>query len=79
MKVEIDEILYGVRLTLCEFKLKTVKSKKEAARMKKAYASGSEPSPPVPDGIVDFLRQNSPTAEVDFIDCTRKPVRPRHL
>ncbi|RHN67135.1 putative F-box domain, leucine-rich repeat domain, L domain-containing protein [Medicago truncatula] len=79
LKVEIDEILYGVRLTLCEFKLKTVKSKKEAARIKKAYASGSEPSPTVPDGIVDFLRQNSPSAEVDFVDCTRKPVRPRHL
>ncbi|KEH33856.1 F-box/RNI/FBD-like domain protein, putative [Medicago truncatula] len=79
MKVEIDEILYGLRLTLCEYKLKTVKSKKEATRIKKAYASGSEPSPPVPDGIVDFLRQNSPTAKVDFIDCTKKSVRPKHL
>jgi hypothetical protein len=78
MKVEIDEIFYGFRLTLCKVKLKTVKSKKEAARIKKAYESGSEPSP-VPDGIVDFLRQNSPSAEVDFVDCTRKSVRPRHL
>jgi len=79
MKVEIDEIFYGFRLTLCEVKLKTVKSKKEAARIKRAYESGSEPSPPVPDGIVDFLRQNSPSAKVDFVDCTKKPVRPRHF
>jgi len=77
--VKVDEILYGFRLTLWEVKLLTVKSKKEAARLKKAYESGSEPSPTVPDGIVDFLRQNSPSADVEFIDCTKKMIRPRHL
>jgi hypothetical protein len=56
-----------------------VKSKKEAARLKKAYESGSEPSPTVPDGIVDFLLQNSPSADVDFVDCTKRIIRPRHL
>jgi hypothetical protein len=77
--VKVDEILYGFRLTLCKVKLQTVKTKKEAARLKKAYESGSEPSPTVPDGIVDFLCQNSPSADVEFIDCTKKMIRPRHL
>jgi hypothetical protein len=29
--------------------------------------------------MVDFLLQNSPSAEVDYIDCTKKPLRPRRL
>ncbi|WJX41205.1 hypothetical protein P8452_28594 [Trifolium repens] len=31
---------------------------------------GLEPSTPIPDGIVDFLIQNSPLAEVEIIDCS---------
>jgi hypothetical protein len=29
--------------------------------------------------MVDFLLQNSPSAKVDYIDCTKKPLRPRRL
>ncbi|XP_058781236.1 F-box/FBD/LRR-repeat protein At1g78750-like [Vicia villosa] len=79
LNVEIDEIQYGFRMTLCDVKLLSVKSKKKAARIRKAFSLGSEPSPAVPDGITDFLLQNSPSAEVVFIDCTKKPLRPRYL
>jgi hypothetical protein len=39
------------------------KSRKEVAKIRKAFKAGLKP-PPIPDGIVDFLRQNSPSAEV---------------
>ncbi|GAU49712.1 hypothetical protein TSUD_407890 [Trifolium subterraneum] len=79
LRVEIDKIQYGFRSTLCDVKLQNVQSKKEAARIQKAFELELEPSPPVPDGIVAFLLQNSPSAEVDFVDCTKKPLRPRQL
>jgi len=41
------------------------KSRKEAAKLRKAFKARLEP-PPIPDGIVDFLRQNSPLAEVNI-------------
>jgi hypothetical protein len=41
------------------------KSRKEAAKLRKAFKARLEP-PPIPDGIVDFLRQNSPSAEVNI-------------
>lgn len=66
---------YRFRMALCEVRLRAVKSKKEAAEIEKAFELGSEPSPPIPVGIVDFLRQNSPSAEVDIIDCTKEPLR----
>ncbi|XP_058781237.1 putative FBD-associated F-box protein At5g38570 [Vicia villosa] len=79
LKVNVDEIQNGVRLKLCKDKLQNVKSKREAARIERAYAFGLEPSPAVPDGIVNFLLHNSPSAEVDFVDCTKKQRRWRHL
>ncbi|XP_058783132.1 F-box protein At4g22280-like [Vicia villosa] len=79
LKVEVDEIQYGLRMELCKAKLKNIASKKEAARIKKAFKLGMEPSPAVPEKIVDFLLQNSPSAEVDLVDCRKRPLRPRHL
>jgi hypothetical protein len=55
--------------------LQKVKSKKEAAKLRKAFRDGLIPSSLIPDGIVDFLLQNSPSAKVDYIDCSRLPLR----
>jgi hypothetical protein len=67
------------RMTLCRVMLQKAKSTKEAANLGRAFREGLEPSSPIPDGIMDFLLQNSPTAKVDFIDCSRQPRRPTHL
>jgi hypothetical protein len=40
------------------------KSRKEAAKLKREFKVGLKRAP-IPDGIVDFLRQNSPSAEVN--------------
>lgn len=58
-------------MALCNDKLQNVKSKKEAAMIQKAFDLGLEPSPLVPDGVVDFLLQNSPSVEVDLVDCRK--------
>jgi len=68
----MEELLYGFRMTLRDIKLQNAESKREAARIRKAFKEGLEPSSPVPDGIVDFLCQNSPLAEVDYIKCRRR-------
>ncbi|XP_058782798.1 putative F-box/FBD/LRR-repeat protein At5g44950 isoform X1 [Vicia villosa] len=77
LKVKIEEIEYDLHMMLCDDKLQNVKSEEEAARIQKAFDSGLEPSPLVPDGIVDFLLQNSPSAEVDLVDCRENPFRQR--
>ncbi|RHN53024.1 putative F-box domain, leucine-rich repeat domain, L domain-containing protein [Medicago truncatula] len=41
------------------------KSRKEASKLRKAFKAGLEP-PSIPDGIVDFLLQNSPSAKVNI-------------
>jgi hypothetical protein len=41
------------------------KSLKEAARLRKAFEAGLEPLD-IPDGTVNFLRHNSPSAEVNI-------------
>jgi hypothetical protein len=41
------------------------KSGKEADKLRKEFKAGLEPHP-IPDGMVDFLRQNSPLAEVNL-------------
>ncbi|MCH98653.1 F-box protein [Trifolium medium] len=41
------------------------KSLKEIAKLRKTFEVGLEP-PHIPDGIVDFLRQNSPSAKVNI-------------
>ncbi|AES90503.2 putative F-box domain, leucine-rich repeat domain, L domain-containing protein [Medicago truncatula] len=47
-------------------------SSKEVAKLRKTFKARLEP-PAIPNGIVDFLRQNSPSAEVniftDYSDC----------
>jgi len=64
---------------MCEFKLQKVKSKVEAAKLRIEYEKGLKPSSPIPDGIVDFLLQNAPSAEAGFIDYKRLPCRGRNL
>ncbi|CAK8564891.1 unnamed protein product [Lathyrus sativus] len=71
LKVKIDEIQYGLCVALCNDKLQNVKSENESAMIQKAFDLGLELSPLVPDGIVDFLLQNSPSVEVDFVDCRK--------
>ncbi|XP_039684555.1 L10-interacting MYB domain-containing protein [Medicago truncatula] len=41
------------------------KSCNEAAKLRKTFKAGLRP-PPIPDGIVDFLQQNSPSAKVNI-------------
>ncbi|PNX92057.1 F-box protein [Trifolium pratense] len=74
LRVEFDEIPYEFRMLLCKVELVTVESEEETSRIKKAFELGYEPSP-----MVDFLLQNSPSAEVDYVDFTKKPLRPRRL
>ncbi|GAU49711.1 hypothetical protein TSUD_407880 [Trifolium subterraneum] len=45
LRVEIDKIQDGFRSTPCEVKLQNVQSKKEAARIRKAFELELEPSP----------------------------------
>ncbi|XP_004504897.1 F-box/LRR-repeat protein At1g55660-like isoform X3 [Cicer arietinum] len=59
LKVQLKPLSYGLSMTL------------RTAKFQKEFKAGSEPSSPIPDGIVDFLIQNSPSAEVDIIDCSR--------
>jgi hypothetical protein len=66
-------------MILCRVMLKKVNSKKEAANLRRAFRKGSEPYSLIPDGIIDFLLQNSPSAKVDFIDCPKQPTRLTHL
>jgi hypothetical protein len=77
--VNIDELSYGFRMTLMDAMVEKAKSKREAARIRKAFKAGLEPSSPIPDGIVDFLKQNSPFAKVDYIDCLMRPYRERYI
>ncbi|PNX92056.1 F-box family protein [Trifolium pratense] len=67
LRVEFDEIPYKFRMLLCKVKLLTVESEEETARITKAFELGSEPSPPIPVGMVDFLLQNSSSAEVKYV------------
>jgi len=41
------------------------KSRREASKLRKAFKAGLQ-TPSVPDGIVDFLLQNSPSAKVNI-------------
>ncbi|CAK8567995.1 unnamed protein product [Lathyrus sativus] len=70
LKVKIKPLIYGFRQRLIEAKLEKIKPRKEAAKLRKSIKAGLEPFAPIPDGIVDFLTQNSPSAEVEIIDCS---------
>ncbi|CAK8577883.1 unnamed protein product [Lathyrus sativus] len=68
LKVELIQIKEGSLLLLMKddmLKKAAAKSPKEAAKLRKAFETCLEP-PAIPDGIVDFLRQNSPLAEVNI-------------
>lgn len=59
LKVQLKPLSYGLSMTL------------RTAKLQNEVKAGPEPSSPIPDGIVDFLIQNSPSAEVDIVDCSR--------
>jgi hypothetical protein len=54
---------------LMEAKLQEIKSRKEAAKLRKLFKAGLEPSAPIPDGIINFLLQNLPSAQIYTVDC----------
>jgi len=67
IKLEPPEVQLGLPFILKDAMLKRAiaKSRKEAAKVRKAFKAGWEP-PSIPDGIVNFLLQNSPSAKVDI-------------
>jgi hypothetical protein len=70
LKVELIPYAYGGGLPLLMekemLKKAAAKSRQEAAKLRKAFKEGLKP-PPIHDGIIDFLRQNSPSTEVNII------------
>ncbi|XP_045826066.1 F-box/LRR-repeat protein 13-like [Trifolium pratense] len=76
LEVELIPLDYGGLSRLMEKTLlnkAAAKSRKEASKLRKEFKAGFKP-PPIPDGIVDFLRQNSPSAEVNI-----KTYYPNHF
>ncbi|CAI8618053.1 unnamed protein product [Vicia faba] len=68
LKVKLIQIEEGSLLLLMEdamLKKAAAKSPKEVEKLREAFETCLEP-PAIPDGIVDFLRQNSPSAEVNI-------------
>ncbi|XP_058730954.1 uncharacterized protein LOC131602780 isoform X4 [Vicia villosa] len=66
LEVKLVPLLYGLLFLKLEdamIKKAAAKSRKEVAKLRKEFKAGLKP-PAIPDGIVDFLRQNSPSAEV---------------
>jgi hypothetical protein len=49
------------------------KSRKEAAMLRKTFKAGFKP-PPIPHRIIDFLRQNSPSAGVNITTGNSSPL-----
>lgn len=67
IKLEPPEVQLGLPFILKDAMLKRAIaiSRKEAAKVRKAFKAGWKP-PSIPDGIVNFLLQNSPSAKVDI-------------
>ncbi|CAJ2678326.1 unnamed protein product [Trifolium pratense] len=67
MEIKLHPHLLGLSDVLEKAMLKkaAAKSRKEATKLRKAFNAGLKP-PFIPDGIVDFLLQNSPSAKVDI-------------
>ncbi|GAU29478.1 hypothetical protein TSUD_65130 [Trifolium subterraneum] len=59
LKVKLKPLSYGLSMAV-----KTVK-------LEKALKAGFEPSSPIPDGILELLLHNSPSANVDIVECSR--------
>jgi hypothetical protein len=43
----------------------------KTVKLEKALKAGFEPSSPIPDGILELLLDNSPSANVDIVECSR--------
>ena len=54
--------------SLFQDKIQKIKSRKEAANLRRSFKARLEPFAPKPDGIVEFLIKNSPSAEVEIVD-----------
>ncbi|CAI8618050.1 unnamed protein product [Vicia faba] len=68
LKVKLIQIHEGSLLLLMKdamLKKAAAKSPMEVAKLEEAFETCLEP-PAIPDGVVDFLRQNSPSAEVNI-------------
>ncbi|GAU12508.1 hypothetical protein TSUD_377590 [Trifolium subterraneum] len=68
LEVELEPLHYGslyVYMEKAMLKKAAAKSRKEAAKLRKAFKAGLK-SPLIPDGIVDILLQNSPSAKVNI-------------
>jgi hypothetical protein len=68
LEVELTPLYDGyLSQTIQDAMLKkaAAKSRKEVAKLRKAFKARLEPFA-IPDGVVDFLRQNSPSAKVNI-------------
>jgi len=68
LEVQLVPVYFGLFIDLMEETMlnkAATKSPEEAAKLNKAFNAGLQP-PPIPDGIVDFLRQNSPSTTVNI-------------
>jgi hypothetical protein len=74
----MEDIRIGCRVTLMAVKLQNAESKKPRKRLGKKFKEEEEEESDslIPDGIVNFLLQNS---EVEFIDCSELPLRASDL
>jgi len=54
------------------------KSRKEVAKLRRAFKARLEPRA-IPDGLVDFLRQNSPSAEVNITTDFSHVLNPKQV
>ncbi|CAJ2641162.1 unnamed protein product [Trifolium pratense] len=69
LKVKKEPLSFLFLKRLFDDKLQKIKSRKEAANLRRSFKAGLEPFAPIPNGIVEFLIQNSPSAKVDIVDC----------
>ncbi|CAI8609651.1 unnamed protein product [Vicia faba] len=67
LKVKLKPLSYGLSMAL------------KIVNLEKTLKAGFEPSSPIPDGILNFFLQNSPSADVDIIDCLRFDDSSDHL
>ncbi|KAK2445421.1 hypothetical protein QL285_016352 [Trifolium repens] len=71
-KVKMEDISIVCRITLMDVKLQNAESKKERKRLRKKFKE-EESDSLIPDGIVDFLLQNSPSVQVEYMVCSFLP------
>jgi hypothetical protein len=70
----MEDIRIGCRVTLMAVKLQNAESKKPRKRLGKKFKEEEEESDSlIPDGIVNFLLQNSPSAQVEYMVCSFLP------